>query len=237
MGINNVGPNASRLSIVLQHRQLTDEHTMEFCEWFLKQANLLTKRGIDVHIDTINLSNNNVGDTGVAKTANIIQAISPRSFRVLALHHNRIADATPLLGIVAPGLAELHLSHNRHLELDVPLEQRLPFFEGSAECAERAGATTETSFYKLQICNIVENSSDDVCALATARLEHAISMKKLHQDIPKALRLKLKHSMRALRQRERDPWCNELIQPAAAAIYWLCDKRRIRKKSRTEDLL
>ena len=73
MGINNVGPNASRLSIVLQHRQLTDEHTMEFCERFLKQANLLTKRGIDVHIDTFDLSNNNIGDKGLAKIASIIR--------------------------------------------------------------------------------------------------------------------------------------------------------------------
>ena len=113
MGINNVGPNASRLSIAMQHRQMTDEHTTEFCEWFLKQANLLTKRGIDLHIDTIDLSNNTIGDTGLAKIANIIQEISPRSFRVLKLHHNNIADVTPLLDIIASGqLAELHLSHN-----------------------------------------------------------------------------------------------------------------------------
>ena len=123
------------------------------------------------------------------------------------------------------------------IELDVPLEHRLPFFEGSAECAEKAGALTEASFYRLQICRIVENSSNDVCAIATARLEHAISLKKMHQEIPKTLRLKLKRSMQALRQRERDPWCSELIQPASAAIYWLGVRRRIRKKSRAEDLL
>ena len=124
------------------------------------------------------------------------------------------------------------------IELDVPLEHRLPFFEGSAECAEKAGATTEASFYRLQICRIVKkNSSNDVCAIATARLEHAISLKKMHQEIPKALRLKLRRSMQSLRQRERDPWCNELIQPPAAALYWLRVRRRIRKKSRVEDLL
>ena len=112
LGINNIRPNASRLSIVLQHRRMTSECAIEFCEWFLKQANLLTKRGIDLHIDTIDLSNNNIGDTGLAKLANIIQEISPRSFRVLKLHHNRIADATPLFGIAAAGtLAELHLGH------------------------------------------------------------------------------------------------------------------------------
>ena len=122
------------------------------------------------------------------------------------------------------------------IELDVPLEHRLPFFEGCAECAEKAGATTEASFYRLQICRVVENSSNDVCAIATARLEHCISMKNMEVEIPKASRAKLKHSMQALRQRERDPWCNELIQPASAAIYWLV-RRRIRKKSRVEDAL
>ena len=123
------------------------------------------------------------------------------------------------------------------IELDVPLEHRLPFFEGCAECAEKLGSTTEASFYRLQICRVVENSSNDVCAIATARLEHAISLKKMEVEIPKALRLKLKRSMQALRQRERDPWCNELLQPASAAIYWLGVRRRIRKKSRVEDLL
>ena len=122
-------------------------------------------------------------------------------------------------------------------ELDVPLEHRLPFFEGCAECAEKVGATTEASFYRQQICRIVENTSNDVCAIATARLEHAISMKKMEAEIPRALRLKLNRSMQALRQRERDPWCNGLIQPTSAAIYWLGAKRRIRKKSRVEDLL
>ena len=123
------------------------------------------------------------------------------------------------------------------IELDAPLEHRLPFFEGCAECAEKTGAATEATFYRQQICRIVENTSNDVCAIATARLEHAISMKRMEAEIPRALRLKLKRSMQALRQRERDPWCSELIQPASAAIYWLGVRRRIRKKSRVEDLL
>ena len=65
------------------------------------------------HLHTLDLSNNNIGDTGLAKFASIMREISPRSFRVLKLHHNRIANATPLLDTVASGkLAELHLSHN-----------------------------------------------------------------------------------------------------------------------------
>ena len=148
-------------------------------------------------------------------------------------------------------LATAHFANGENLEaqrrfaeglqtaigLDVPLEHRLPFFEGSAECAEKAGALTEASFYRLQICRIVENPSNDVCAIATARLEHAISLKKMQAEIPRALRLKLRRSMQALRQRERDPWCNELMQPASATLYWLGVRRRIRKKSRVEDLL
>ena len=122
-------------------------------------------------------------------------------------------------------------------EFEIPLEHRLPFLEGSAGCAEQANALTEASFYRLQICRIVENSSNDVCAIATARLEHAISLKKMEVEIPRALRMKLHRSMQALRQRERDPWCNELIQPASAALYGLGVRRRIRKKSRVEDLL
>ena len=115
--------------------------------------------------------------------------------------------------------------------LPIVLETRI------MRATEKTSATTETSFYRQQICRIVENTSNDVCAIATARLEHAISMKKMEAEIPRALRLKLNRSMQALRQRERDPWCNELIQPASAAIYWLGAKRRIRKKSRVEDLL
>ena len=52
LGINNIGPNASRLSIVLQHPRMADECAMVFCDWYLKQTILLTKRGIDLHIDT-----------------------------------------------------------------------------------------------------------------------------------------------------------------------------------------
>ena len=111
--INSVGPNASRLSIVLQHRRMKDECAIEFCEWFRKQTNLLTKRGIDLHIDTFDLSNNDIGDKGLASVASTLRGISPTSFRVLKLHHNRITDCTPLLDILSSGkLAELHLSHN-----------------------------------------------------------------------------------------------------------------------------
>lgn len=113
LAINNMGPNASRLSIVLQHRRMTDEHAMEFCEWFQKQAGLLTKRGVDLHIDTFDLSNNQIGDRGLASIASTLRGLSPKSFRVLKLHHNRICDARCLLDIIASGqLAELHVSHN-----------------------------------------------------------------------------------------------------------------------------
>ena len=113
LAINNAGPNESRLSIVLQHRRMADQCAIEFCEWFRKQTDLLTKRGIELHIDTFDLSNNYIGDKGLASIASMLRAASPRFLRVLKLHHNRITDATPLLDIIASGkLAELHLSHN-----------------------------------------------------------------------------------------------------------------------------
>ena len=77
LGIQNIGSNASRLSIVLQHRRMTSECAIEFCEWFLKQANLLTKRGIDLHIDTFDLSNNDISDKGLATIACTLRAVAP----------------------------------------------------------------------------------------------------------------------------------------------------------------
>ena len=121
---------------------------------------------------------------------------------------------------------------------DASMESRLPFLEGMAECAERDDDWSEATFYRQQICRIVEHSSHDVCAVATARLEQSISMKRAELALPTALRAKLKHSMKSLRQRRADKWCSELLPPASAAIYWLSGvKRRIRKKTHAEDLL
>lgn len=124
------------------------------------------------------------------------------------------------------------------LREDASMESRLPFLEGMAECCERENDLREATFYRQQVCRIVEHSPHDVCTVATARLEHALSMKKAELEIPRALRAKLKHSMRSLRQRRADKWCSELLPPASAAIFWLSGvKRRIRKKTRAEDLL
>ena len=79
----------------------------------MKASKSVIKRDIELHIDAFDLSNNNIGDKGLATIASTLRAVSPTSFRVLKLHHNRIADATPLLDVIASGkLAELHLSHN-----------------------------------------------------------------------------------------------------------------------------
>ena len=114
LGIADVGRNASRLTIALQHRQLGDACVREFCDWLRKQAGLLTRRGIEVHVDTLDLSNNYIGNEGLVCVAAALLDISPKSFRVLKLHHNRIEDAAALVDIIAKGmLAELHLSHNQ----------------------------------------------------------------------------------------------------------------------------
>ena len=113
LGIANIGRNASRLTIALQHRQLGDECVREFCDWFRKQAGLLTRRGIEVHVDTFDLSNNYIGNDGLVYVAAALLDIAPKSLRVLKLHHNQIEDAAALVDIITKGqLAELHLSHN-----------------------------------------------------------------------------------------------------------------------------
>ena len=114
LDIRSVGQNASRIAIALQHRRMGDECVIEFCDWLRKQTGLLTRRGIEVHIDTFDLSNNDVGNDGLARVAATLRDIAPRSLRVLKLHHNRIENATPLLDTIAKGqLGELHLSHNQ----------------------------------------------------------------------------------------------------------------------------
>ena len=113
LAVKSVGPNASRLSIALQHRRMGDACAIEFCGWFEKQVGLLTRRGIAVHIDNFDLSHNAIGDRGLAKIASTLHTIAPESLRMLKLHHNKIVDATPLVGTIASGkLAELHLNHN-----------------------------------------------------------------------------------------------------------------------------
>ena len=112
--IKTAGREASELSICLQHRRMADACVEEFCAWFEKQVGMLTRRGITAHIAAIDLSNNQIADRGLACIASTLGKLSPKSFRVLKLHHNRIKDVcAPLLEIIAWGkLGELHLSHN-----------------------------------------------------------------------------------------------------------------------------
>ena len=126
-------------------------------------------------------------------------------------------------------------------ELDIPVESRLPFLAGMAQCCERVASAddlADAAFWRKQICRIIECTSMDACAIANARIEHAISRKRARLPIDKPLREKIRNSMKSLRQRRRDPWCSGIIPPACAAISWLAGvRKRIRKKSRPEDIL
>ena len=126
-------------------------------------------------------------------------------------------------------------------ESDIPVEARLPFLEGMAQCCERLAAPpdlVDAAFWRSQKCRIIECTSLDTCAIANARIEHAIARKRARLKIERPLRDKVRNSMKSLRQRRKDRWCAEIIPQASAAVYWLVDvKKRLRRKTRPEDIL
>ena len=121
---------------------------------------------------------------------------------------------------------------------DIPLRDSLPFLQGIARCAEATHDVIECMHYRYRIYSVVESFSKDICTIATARIEYAISLKKCGHCIPRKLRIELRDSVKSLRQRRRDRTCSQLLLPVCAAMYWLKKvKRRIRKKSHAEDAL
>ena len=126
-------------------------------------------------------------------------------------------------------------------ESDMPVEARLPFLEGMAQCCERLAAPSEledAAFWRSQKCRIIECTSLDTCTIANARIEHAIARKRARLKLERPLRDKVRNSMKSLMQRRKDRWCAEIIPQASAAIYWLADvKKRLRRKTRPEDIL
>ena len=160
--------------------------------------------------------------------------VMQHTYLVLATAHVENGDAQTSKLLYEQGLQLVR-------ESDIPVEARLPFLEGMAQCCERLAAPpdlVDAAFWRSQKCRIIECTSLDTCAIANARIEHAIARKRARLKIERPLRDKVRNSMKSLRQRRKDRWCAEIIPQASAAIYWLADvKRRLRKKTRPEDIL
>ena len=157
-----------------------------------------------------------------------------QTYLVLAMAHFENGDAQ-----TSKLLYEQGLQLGR--ESDIPVESRLPFLEGMAQCCERLASPidmADAAFWRRQKCRIIECTSLDTCAIASARIETAIARKRARLEIETPLRDKVRSSMKSLRQRRKDRWCAEVMPQASAAIYWLVDvKRRIRRKTHPEDML
>ena len=160
--------------------------------------------------------------------------IMQQTYLVLATAHFENGDAQTSRLLYEQGLQLGRV-------LDIPVESRLPFFEGMAQCCERLATPADlvdAAFWRSQKCRVIECTSLDTCAIASARIEHAIARKRARLKLERPLRDKVRNSMKSLRQRRKDRWCAEIIPQASAAIYWLVDvKRRLRRKTRPEDIL
>ena len=155
--------------------------------------------------------------------------IMQQTYLVLATAHFENDDAQTSKLLYEQGLQLVR-------ESDIPVEARLPFLEGMAQCCERLATPSDlldAAFWRSQKCRIIECTSLDTCTIANARIEHAIARKRARLKIERPLRDKVRNSMKALRQRRKDRWCAEIIPQASAAVYWLVDvKKRLRRKTR-----
>ncbi len=111
----DVGPRRGRVeqkSMRLSSSNLDCVLLERWCAWFRAQRALMQTSGAaTVLLDTVDFSDNAIGDRGLSILVDLLLELSPK---VLRLFRNNISDAAPIEKLLTNGcLHELHLSNNK----------------------------------------------------------------------------------------------------------------------------